>query len=129
MFCPLCIHSICIPTKFKWFLCLESIKNKFIPLGDNLFTAKLKYLQTCGGCCKKKGQKVEKFDMIKIPPPLFFFSFKEGILIRNYMRIPIKIVPMHYNNNFWHKLLVFVICERQHSFCCKKSECYFFKSS
>ena len=45
-----------------------------MPMGDNLFAAKLKNMQRGSGCCKKKGEKVEKLDMIKNPPsPIFFF--------------------------------------------------------
>ena len=45
-----------------------------MPMGDNLFAAKLKNMQRSSGCYKKKGKKVEKFDMIKNPPsPIFFF--------------------------------------------------------
>ena len=44
-----------------------------MPLDENLFAAKLKYLQKGGGCCKKKGKKVDKIDMMKNPqPPIFF---------------------------------------------------------
>ena len=43
-----------------------------MPLDENLFAAKLKYLQRGGGCCKKK-EKVDKIDMMKNPPPLIFF--------------------------------------------------------
>ena len=57
-----------------------------MPLGNNLFAAKMKYLQRGGGCCKKKGKKVDKIDMVKNPPPPIFFSLKESILIRNYLR-------------------------------------------
>jgi hypothetical protein len=48
-----------------------------MPLGNNQFAAKLKYLQRGGGCCKKKGKKVDKIDMMKNPlPPIFFFVEK-----------------------------------------------------
>ena len=107
MICHLCIHSIHIPTQFEGFICLKSIRNKFMPLGNNLFAAKLKYLQSGGGFCKKKGKEVDKIDMIKNPLPPFF-SLKEGILIKNYLRNPKKMVPMLYNNDFWRKLGVFV---------------------
>ena len=100
IFCTPSLHSICIPTKFECFICLESKRNKFMPMGDNLFAAKLKNMQRGSGCYKKKGKKVEKFDMIKNPPSPIFFSLKEGILIRNYLGNPIKMVPMLYNNNF-----------------------------
>ena len=43
-----------------------------MPLGNNLFAAKMKYLQRGGGG-KKKGKKVDKIDMIKNPPPSIFF--------------------------------------------------------
>ena len=71
-----------------------------MPMEDNLFAAKLKNMQRGSGCCKKKGEKVEKLDMIKNPPSPIFFSLKEGILIRNYLGNPIKMVPMLYNNDF-----------------------------
>ena len=73
MFCPCCLHSICIPSKFERFIYLESKKNKFMPMGDNLFAAKLKYLQRGSGCYKKKRKKVDKVDIIKIHPFQFFF--------------------------------------------------------
>ena len=34
---------------------------------------------------------------------------KEGISIRNYLRNPIKMVPMLYNDDFERKLVVFVV--------------------
>ena len=107
---------ICIPSKFECFICLESKRNKFMPMGDNLFAAKLKNMQRGSGCCKKKGEKVEKLDMIKNPPSPIFFSLKEGILIRNYPGNPIKMVPMLYNN----KLVVFVVKKVKW-----KKSCYF----
>ena len=76
MICHLFIHSIHIPTQFEGFICLESIRNKFMPLGNNLFAAKMKYLQRGGGCCKKKGKTIDKIDMMKNPPPPFFFIEK-----------------------------------------------------
>jgi len=64
-----------------------------MPLGNNQFAAKLKYLQRGGGCCKKK-KKTDKIDMMKNPPPpILFFSLKESILIRNYPRNPKKNSP------------------------------------
>ena len=60
IFCPHCIRSMCVPTKFKWFICLETIRNKFMPLGKDLLAAKLNYFQR-GGCCKKKRKKSEQF--------------------------------------------------------------------
>ena len=60
MFYPHCIQSMRVPVKFKWFICLETIRNKFMPLGKNLLAAKLNYLQR-GGCCCKKSKKSEKF--------------------------------------------------------------------
>ena len=54
MFCPHCTQSMRVPTKFECFLCLESIRNQFMPLGKDLLAAKLNYLQRGGGCCKKK---------------------------------------------------------------------------
>ena len=47
------------------FVCLESIRNKFMPLGKDLLAAKLNYLQRGGGCCKKKLKKVKKFDIME----------------------------------------------------------------
>ena len=49
-----------------------------MPMGDNLFAAKLKNMQRGSGCCKKKGKKVDKIDMMKNPPPPIFFSLKRG---------------------------------------------------
>ena len=108
MICHFCIHSIYILIQFECFICLESIRNKFMPLGNNLFAAKLKYLQRGGGCCKKRGKKLTKLIWWKIPYLQFFFRWKEGILIRIYPRNPKKMVPMLYNNDFWRKLGVFV---------------------
>ncbi len=36
-----------------------------MPLDENLFAAKLKYLQKGGGCCKKKKKKGDKFDIMQ----------------------------------------------------------------
>ena len=47
------------PTEFKCFICLETIRNEFMPLGKDLLAAKLNYLQKGGGCCKKV-KKIEK---------------------------------------------------------------------
>ena len=60
MFCPHWIQSIRVPTKFKRFICLETIRNEFMPLGKDLLAAKLNYLQKGGGCCKR----VKKIDII-----------------------------------------------------------------
>ena len=90
MICHFCIHSIYILIQFECFICLESIRNKFMPLGNNLFAAKLKYLQRGGGCCKKRGKKLTKLIWWKIPYLQFFFRWKEGILIRIYPRNPKK---------------------------------------
>ena len=60
MFCPHCTQSMRVPTKFECFICLESIRNEFIPLGKDLLAAKLNYLQRGGGCCKKSEKKSEK---------------------------------------------------------------------
>ena len=54
-----------------------------MPLGNNLFAAKLKYLQRGGGCCKKKGKKVDKIDMMKNPLPPIFFLLKRGYFDQN----------------------------------------------
>jgi len=54
-----------------------------MPLGNNQFAAKLKYLQRGGGCCKKKGKKVDKIDMMKNPLPPIFFSLKRGYFDQN----------------------------------------------
>ena len=80
-----------------------------MPMGDNLFAVKLKYLHRVSGCCKKKEEKVDKVDIIKNPSFPIFFLLKEGILIRNYLGNPIKMVPMLYNDDFWHKLVVFIV--------------------
>ena len=53
-----------VPTKFKCFICLETIRNEFVPLGKDLLAAKLNYLQRGGGCCKKV-KKVKKFDKME----------------------------------------------------------------
>ena len=45
------------PTKFECFMCQESIRNEFMPLGKDLLAAKLNYLQRGGGCCKKSEKK------------------------------------------------------------------------
>ena len=45
----------------------------------------------------------------KISPPNIFSSLEEGISIRNYLRNPIKIVPMLYNDDFRRKMVVFVV--------------------
>ena len=58
MFCPLRLHSISIPRKFDFFIYIESKRNKFMPMGDSLYAAKLKYLQRGSGCCKKKRKKL-----------------------------------------------------------------------
>ena len=109
MLCPPCIHSIHILTKLDCFTCLESIRNKFMPLGNNLFAAKLKYLQRGGGCCKKRGKKLTKLIWWKIPHLQFFFLIEKGYFDQKYPRNPKKIVPMLYNNDFWHKLVDFVV--------------------
>ena len=57
MFCPHCIQSMRVPTEFKCFTCVETIRNEFMPLGKDLLAAKLDYLQTGGGCCKKSEKK------------------------------------------------------------------------
>ena len=53
MFCPHYIQSMRVPTKLECFICLESIRNEFMPLGKDLLVGKLNYLQRGGGCCKK----------------------------------------------------------------------------
>ena len=50
---------MCVPTELKYFICLETIRNEFVPLGKDLLAAKLNYLQRGGGCCKKS-EKSEK---------------------------------------------------------------------
>ena len=57
MFCPHCIQSMRVPTEFKCFTCVETIRNEFMPLGKDLLAAKLNYLQRGGGCCKKSEKK------------------------------------------------------------------------
>ena len=108
MFCPPCLHSICIPTKFECFICLESKRNKFMPMSDNLFAATLKNMQRGSGCCKKKRKKVEKFYITKNPPYFFFFYWKSVFRSKYTFMNPIKMVLMLYNDNFWYKLVVFV---------------------
>ena len=109
MFCPHWIHSMRVPTKFKCFICLETIRNEFMPLGKDLLAAKLNYLQR-GGCCKKKWKKVKNFDIMeKNRSQIFFFLLEEGFSIRNYLRNSIKMMPMLYNSDFWRKLVVFVV--------------------
>ena len=53
MFCPPSIHITRLPTKCECFISLESITKQFMGLGNNLFVAKLKYLEGGGSCCKK----------------------------------------------------------------------------
>ena len=55
----------------------------------------------------KKSQKIG-YNGKKWPPNIFF-SLEEGISIRNYLRNPIKMVPMLYNNDFRRKSVVFVM--------------------
>ena len=43
------------------------------------------------------------------PQISFFFSVEEGIPIKNYLRNPIKMVLMFYNDDFRRKLVVFVV--------------------
>ena len=77
MFCPHCIQIMRVPTKFERFICLENIRNEFMPLGKDLLAAKLNYLQRGGGCCKKSEKKVKKFDIMeKNRPQIFFFHWK-----------------------------------------------------
>ncbi len=58
----------------------------------------------------KKLKKVKKFDaMEKNRPQTFFFPLEESISIRNYLRNPIEMVPMLYNDDFRRKLVVFVV--------------------
>ena len=53
---------------------------------------------------------MKNFDvMAKNRPHIFFFSMKEGISIRNYLRNPIKMVRMLYKYDFWCELVVFVV--------------------
>merc|ERR1711872_1035913 len=47
--------------------------------------------------------------MEKIVAKYFFFSVEEGILIRNYLRNPIKMVLMLFNYGFRGKMVVFVV--------------------
>lgn len=49
-----------------------------MPMGDNLFAAKLIYLHKGSGCCKKKRKKVDKVDIIKNPSFLIFFFIERG---------------------------------------------------
>ena len=49
-----------------------------MPLGNNLFAAKLKYLQRGSGCCKKKKKKVDRFDIMQTPSLWFFFIIERG---------------------------------------------------
>ena len=44
-----------------------------------------------------------------MPPNIPFFSLEEGILIRNYLRNPIKMVLMLFNYGFRGKMVVFVV--------------------
>ena len=104
MFCRHCIPSMHVPTKFE---CLESIRNKFMPLDEKMFVAKLKYLQRGSGCCKKRRKKLTNLISCKPPPSDFLLSLKEGILIRNYLRNPIKMVLMLYIIDFLHRLEVY----------------------
>ena len=47
-----------IPMKFDCFICLKTMRNKFMPVDENLFAAKLKYLQWGGGSCKERRKKL-----------------------------------------------------------------------
>ena len=47
--------------------------------------------------------------MEKIAAKYLFFSVEEGILIRNYVRNPIKMVLMLFNYGFRGKMVVFVV--------------------
>ena len=47
-----------------------------MPLDENLFAAKLKYLQRGGGCYKKKKKKGDKFDIMQKPSLLLFLIIK-----------------------------------------------------
>ena len=47
--------------------------------------------------------------MKKIAAKYLFFSVEEGILIRNYLRNPIKMVLMLFNYGFRGKMVVFVV--------------------
>ena len=47
--------------------------------------------------------------MEKIAAKYLFFSVEEGILIRNYLRNPIKMVLMLFNYGFRGKMVVFVV--------------------
>ncbi len=77
MFCPNCIQSMRVPTKFECFICLESIRIEFVPLGYDLLAAKLKYLQRGGGCCKKSEKNGKKVGIMgKKSPQNFFFQWK-----------------------------------------------------
>ena len=73
-----------------------------MPIGKDLLAEKLNYLQRGGYCCKKKEKKVKNFDIMeKNGPSNIFFSMKEDISIRNYLRISIKMVRMLYKYDFW----------------------------
>ena len=86
MICHFCIHSIYILIQFECFICLESIRNKFMPLGNNLFAAKLKYLQRGGGCCKKRWKKLTKLIWWKIPYLQFFFFVEKRVFGSEFTR-------------------------------------------
>ena len=84
-------------------------------LAQNCFTD-LGFLSAIGFSSKgwlllqKKWKKKEKFWYNgKKSPPNIFFPMKGGISIRNYLGNPIKMVPMLYNDDFWHKLVVFIV--------------------
>ena len=47
--------------------------------------------------------------MEKNRPQISFFPVEEGISIRNYLRNPLKMVPMIYNDDFRRKMVVFVV--------------------
>ena len=49
-----------------------------MPMGDNLFAAKLNYLYRGNGCCKKKRKKVDKVDIIKKSILSNFFFIERG---------------------------------------------------
>ena len=72
MFCPHCLQSMHVPTKFECFICLESIRNKFMPLGKDLLAAKLNYLQRAVVVKKMKKSGKIWYNGEKSPPNIFF---------------------------------------------------------
>ena len=80
-----------------------------MPLGKDLLAAKLNHLQRGGGCCEKSEKSEKCCYNGKKSAPNTFFSMKEGISIKNYLRNLIKMIWMLYKYDFWCELVVFAV--------------------